>query len=91
MNTSIAIAMAVSFQMSRANNATDLTMENIEALAMADGEGLGCLGGSCSYYESDWVYNPNTNQYEWKEKLVCSACCAEGQSAYCSFSGCECN
>ena len=39
--TVIALAMVVSFQMSKANNATDLTMENIEALAMADGESGG--------------------------------------------------
>ena len=34
----IAVAVAVSFQMSRANSATTLTMENVEALAMAGGE-----------------------------------------------------
>ncbi len=39
--------MAVSFQMSKANNATDLTMENVEALAMADGEGY--AGHLCAF------------------------------------------
>ncbi len=33
----IAVAMVVGFQMSKANSATTLTMENVEALAMADG------------------------------------------------------
>ncbi len=32
----IAVAMVVSFQMSKANSESTLTMENIEALAMAD-------------------------------------------------------
>ena len=43
----IAVAMAVSFQMSKANNATDLTMENVEALAMADGEGNSDCPNGC--------------------------------------------
>ncbi len=75
--------------MSKANSVTTLTMENVEALAMAVGE-LGCPGGSCNWYDSQWVLNPNTNDYEWTEVLVCSSCCAEGQSANCSMTGCEC-
>ena len=65
----IAVAMAVSFQMSKANNANDLTMENVEALAMADGEaylGTMCIGHpnrTCSWddgYNEQYrtVYNP---------------------------------
>ena len=43
----IAVAMAVSVQMSKANSATTLTMENVEALAMAGGEGF--AGHLCAF------------------------------------------
>ncbi len=62
-----------------------------EAIATGTDSGTGnCPGGTCSYYNSGWVINPNTGEYEWKEALVCSACCAEGQTASCSSIGCEC-
>ena len=53
--TVIVVAMVVSFQVSRANNATDLTMENVEALAMADGEGY--LGKPCMYAYGTCVWD----------------------------------
>ena len=50
----IAVAMAVSFQMSKANNANDLTMENVEALACYSLEIDGTDWGECCYpYDVD--------------------------------------
>ncbi len=57
----IAVAMVVSFQMSKANNSTtSLTMENIEALAMADWEiiiGEPCINddeGVCMWVDENF-------------------------------------
>ncbi len=65
----IAVAMAVSFQMSRANNATDLTMENIEALAMADGDEYSdnTDGNCCASAEIEYCYYNGQSYYASKE------------------------
>ena len=84
-------ALAINVQASFNDPFAGMSDEAV-VLTTSDDETTGnCPGGSCSYYESGWVYNPNTGHSEWKEKLVCTACCAEGQSAHCDFSGCECN
>jgi len=67
-----------------------ISLSSLTPMAQATDTENPCPGGQCSYYESSWIYNPNTNKYEWVEKLICTACCAAGQYPHCGFTGCGC-
>ncbi len=84
-------ALAINVQASFNDPFAGMSDEAV-VLTTSDDETTGnCPGGSCNWYDSRWVLNPNTNEYEWKEILVCSSCCAEGQTPDCSVYGCACN
>ncbi len=65
----IAVAMTVSFQMSKANSATTLTMENVEALAMAGGDEYSdeTDGNCCASAEIEYCYYNGVSYYASKE------------------------
>ncbi len=63
--TVIAVAMTVSFQMSKAKSATTLTMENIEAVAMAVVEYGGSDGICCHTSDDTCVWDDGFNLHGW--------------------------
>ncbi|MFW5700171.1 MAG: hypothetical protein ACOCWM_00645 [Cyclobacteriaceae bacterium] len=84
-----AVAMLNLFISTTYNKSNTLTLNTLFNVALADGE-EGDDTQSCSYQKYDYVYNPNTLEYEYVVVEECTATCVLPSRPQCDQYGCTC-